>query len=354
MTKTRAVRAFRPAVLGERMRSTTAFVRYGLLVCGLALGQAAPSLSQTAAASPVIAFGNFSHIVASLDRSLAFYRDGLGLELSGPLRPFDANQEIMRLGNIMGAQTRYTALKVPGSAMAVELIEYKDIDRRPVNPRFQDPGAGNLIVSVRDLDGTLAKLKKNGGRVITVGGSPVDIGGRFRVVFLRDPDGFPVELNQPTPPPAPTADAPGNVFGAAFELAIDDTDKTVAFYRDLLGLQPTVGASFNGDKLMADTAGTPGAQFRQSRVQIPGSSGAISFIEFKNIDRKPLSTRLQDPGMAMFQVMVRDVDSLLKALKAGGAAVVTMGGEPVNMGPLRIAVVRDPNNLFLELIQRPQ
>jgi hypothetical protein len=58
--------------------------------------------------------------------------------------------------------------------------------------------------------------------------------------------------------------------------------------------------------------------------------------------------------MAMLQVMVRDVDSLLKTLKAGGAAVVTIGGEPVNMGPLRIAVVRDPNNLFLELIQRPQ
>ena len=57
--------------------------------------------------------------------------------------------------------------------------------------------------------------------------------------------------------------------------------------------------------------------------------------------------------MAMLQVMVRDVDSLLRTLKAGGAPVVTIGGEAVNMGPLRIAVVRDPNNLFLELIQRP-
>jgi catechol 2,3-dioxygenase-like lactoylglutathione lyase family enzyme len=143
-------------------------------------------------------------------------------------------------------------------------------------------------------------------------------------------------------------------LGAGFELTIADTDKTIAFYRDLLGLQPTVGESFSGDKLMADTAGTPGARFRQSRLQVPGTSDSIRLIEFKNIDRKPLGTRLQDPGMAMLQVMVRDVDSLLKTLKAGGAAVVTIGGEPVNMGPLRIAVVRDPNNLFLELIQRPQ
>jgi hypothetical protein len=29
---------------------------------------------------------------------------------------------------------------------------------------------------------------------------------------------------------------------------------------------------------------------------------------------------------------------------------VTVGGAPLDFGPLRIAVVRDPNNLFLELI----
>jgi catechol 2,3-dioxygenase-like lactoylglutathione lyase family enzyme len=322
------------------------------LAFGLAIASATSSLAQTDQ-SPVIGLGNFSHIVADMDRSVAFYRDGLGLELSQPLRPFDANETIMRLGNIMGAQTRYTALKIPGSAMAVELIEYKNIDRQPVRPRFQDPGTGTLSVGVRDVDNTLAKLKQHGGRVITVSGAPAEIGGRSRIVFLQDPDGFIVELAQRIASSAATPDAPGDVFGASFELTIGDTDKTVAFYRDLLGLQPTVGQSFNGDKLMADTAGTPGAQFRQSRVQIPGSSDAIRLIEFRNIDRKPLGTRLQDPGMAMLQVMVRDVDSALRRLKAGGAPVVTIGGEPVNMGPLRIAVVRDPNNLFLELIQRP-
>ena len=320
-----------------------------VLAGGLALGQAASSLSQPAAASPVIGFGHFSHIVANLDRSLEFYRDGLGLEPTGPLRPFDANDAIMRLGNIMGARARYTVLRVPGWAMGVELIEYTDIDRRPVQPRFQDPGAGNLIVSVRDLDGVLAKLKKAGGRVVTVGGVPREI-GRLRVVFLQDPDGFPIELNQAMPPPAP--DATGNVTGAAFELSVFDTEETVAFYRDLLGLQPSAAGPFGGDALMAATAGTPGAQFRQSRVQVPGSADAVRLIEFRQIDRKPLSTRIQDPGMAMLQVFVRDVDSLLKTLKVAGAAIVTIGGEPVSMGPLRIAVVRDPNNLFLELIER--
>jgi lactoylglutathione lyase len=310
------------------------------------------AVAQTAT-PPVKSLGNFSHIVASLDRSLAFYRDGLGLEVTGPAAVFRPDEVIMKLANVPGAQTRYTWLKIPGSPMAVELIEYKDIDRKPVLPRFQDPGATTLSVRVRELDGTIARLKTLGGRVITVAGVPAEIGGRSRIVFMQDPDGFVIELSQALAPPAPTPETPGNVLGASFELTIADTDKTIAFYRDLLGLQPTVGAAFNGDKVMADTAGTPGAQFRQSRVQVPGTSDVIRLIEFRSIDRKPLGARLQDPGMAMLQVIVRDVDALVATLKAGGASIVTVGGAPLDFGPLRIAVVRDPNNLFLELIQRP-
>jgi catechol 2,3-dioxygenase-like lactoylglutathione lyase family enzyme len=322
-----------------------------VLIGGLVLTAARPGAQSTE--GPVKSLGNFSHIVANLDRSLAFYRDGLGLEASGPGAVFRPDEVIMKLANVPGAQTRYTWLKVPGSAMAVELIEYKGIERQHVRPRFQDPGATNLTVRVRDLDGTMARLKTAGGQVITVSGAPAEIGGRSRILFMQDPDGFVIELSQSIAPPPAAAETPGNVLGAGFELTIDDTDKTVAFYRDFFGMRPTMGESFNGDRLMADTAGTPGAQFRQSRVQVPDTSDAIRFIEFKGIDRKPLSTRLQDPGMAMLQIMVRDVDSLLMRLKAGGVQVVTVGGAPLDFGPLRIAVVRDPNNLFLELIQRP-
>ena len=70
---------------------------------------------------PWLSAGATSHVVANIERSLQFYRDGLGLELSGPLRAFEPNKEIMRPGNIVGAQTRYTVLKIPGSTMGVEL-----------------------------------------------------------------------------------------------------------------------------------------------------------------------------------------------------------------------------------------
>lgn len=136
---------------------------------------------------------------------------------------------------------------------------------------------------------------------------------------------------------------------------MEDAAKTLAFYREALGFQPTAAAAFNVDKLRTDTAGTPGAQFRQSSAPIPGTAVSMTFIEFKDIDGKPLHTRVQDPGTAILQLTVRDVDALLPKLKAAGATIVSVGGEAVNIGNnARIAIARDPDNLFLELIQPKQ
>ena len=122
----------------------------------------------------VIGSGNFSHIVTDLDKSIAFYRDVLGLELPGGSQPFGAKPEIMQLGNTIGAQNRIAVLRVPGSTLGVELIEYKDIDRKPGHPRFQDPGAANLTLRVRDIDSVMARVKTAGAKVLTATGGPVD------------------------------------------------------------------------------------------------------------------------------------------------------------------------------------
>jgi predicted enzyme related to lactoylglutathione lyase len=178
-----------------------------------------------------------------------------------------------------------------------------------------------------------------------------------KVVFLQDLDGFVIELSQAGAPRGNTA-APaqpqpqGNIIGGGFELAVENTEKTVDFYRRVLGFQITAGTTFNNDKVMNETAGVPGGAFKQSRGPIPGANAQIVFIEFANVDRKPMKTRVQDPGTAILQVMVKDMDGLMKVLKANGANVITTGGKPVNLGPAKLVIVRDPNNLYLEFIQR--
>jgi len=332
-----------------------------LLVTTLAHAQNAPAPAP-APPSFVTGVGNFSHIVADLDKSLSFYRDVIGLQPNAPPRPFDGNPAIMRLGNTPNAQSRFVALSVPGSAIGVELIDYKDIERTPARPRFQDPGAANLILRVRDLDAILERLKKAGTKILTAGGAPTTIGNGGRVMFIQDPDGFVIELSQAGAPRAGAPQAPaaagapaqpqGNIVGGGFELAIEDTAKTVDFYQRVLGFRLTAGTTFNNDKVMNDTAGVPGGAFKQSRGPIPGTMANIVFIEFANVDRNPLKTRIQDPGTAILQLMVRDMDGLMKTLKANNANIITTGGEPVSLGPGKLVIVRDPNNLFLEFIQR--
>ena len=57
--------------------------------------------------------------------------------------------------------------------------------------------------------------------------------------------------------------------------------------------------------------------------------------------------------MAMLQVIVRDVDALVATLKAGGASIVTVAARRSTSGRCAQPSSADPNNLFLELIQRP-
>jgi catechol 2,3-dioxygenase-like lactoylglutathione lyase family enzyme len=324
----------------------------------VALASCAASLGAQESRAPappgdVIGVGNFAHIVANVDESLKFYHDVLGLEV-GVTQGFAPNPAIEKLGHTEGGQSRIAVVKVPGIALGIELIEYKDIKREPQRPRFFDPGAANFAMRIRDLDGLFPKVAAFPGvKVITAGGKPVTLktpNGTLHAVFVQDPDGFVVEMLDA--PNAPAGD--GHVLsGSAFEATVADSEESVKFYKDLLGFDMKLGVAFNDNQEMSSTAGAPGASFKQSTATIPGTSVPFTLIEFKNIERKKLSGRTQDPGTTVLQLTVKDVAALTAKLKAAGAPVVTSGGGPVQIVPgLDIAIVRDPNNMLLELVQR--
>jgi catechol 2,3-dioxygenase-like lactoylglutathione lyase family enzyme len=318
-----------------------------VLSCRL-FGQAAP-------AGQVTGVGNFIHVVSNLDKSIQFYRDSIGLELNGDPgpRPYVMNAPVSTLYDAPG-QLRFAVLKVPASDMNVEIVEFKDVNSKPARPRLQDPGATILILTVRDIDAILTRLKKGPGQVVTLGGEPVTMtgnGGTTRVVFVKDPDNFYVELVQRDPAPITAAPASSNVIGISFGITVEDTEKTMRFYRETLGFQPQVGASFRADKTRMDVAGTPGAQYRRSTAMIPGTSFEMEFLEFKGIDRQAQHPTIHDPGAPVLRLRVHDMDAFVKALNAAGAPLVTTAGEIVKIGKSRVTMARELNNLFLEPLQ---
>jgi len=324
-----------------------------MATAGSAIVHCAIAGAQTTAPSGlVVGVRNFTHIVASLDRSVQFYRDVIGLQTDGAPRVF-AGDLAMKVGNTPGAQSLYTTLPVPGSPIGIEIIEYKDIDRRPVQPRFQDPGAAIITLTVRDLDAIVARAAKSGVHVNTVGGAPMTMPGFARVIVLQDPDGFFVGLVQPFTIPETTAPASSNIIDSSVDIVIADTDRTARLYTEALGFEMRSATEWSADRVTMDVAGTPGAQIKRSIGRIPGTLKTMAFFEFKDVDRKPLQTRFQDPGTAVLQLLVRDVGAVTSAWKKAGGEVVTAGGVPVNLGNLTLAVLRDPNGVMLELISAP-
>jgi catechol 2,3-dioxygenase-like lactoylglutathione lyase family enzyme len=219
---------------------------------------------------------------------------------------------------------------------------------------MQDPGAMTLVLVVRDVDAALAGVKKTGGSVLSIGGEPMKIGGetsQSRSVFVRDPDGFLLELAGIQPLPPSDAPANSNVVGGHIGITIADTDQTLKFYHDVLGLDIKPAApAFATNKTIASLIDAPGAQWRISTGHVPGSPVELEFLEFKDVKRTPVRWNNPDIGSPTVSVQVKDVQAAMDAVKNGGGSVYTQGGEPVKLGQRLAVFVRDPNGVLIELL----
>jgi len=196
-----------------------------------------------------------------------------------------------------------------------------------------------------------------GTPVVTIGGAPMAVGtGKTRGVVVRDPDGHFVELAQLDPLPETTAPESANVIGVRVRLTVDDAEQALHVYRDILGLQEGEHGSFKRNDAVMAMLGMKGGQYRLNTVQVPATGLRIEFIDFKGVDRRTVRARIQDPGSTRMQLQVRDVDATIAALKGVGGTVVSAGGGTVELpgrggATTKVAIVRDPNNLFIVLLQ---
>jgi catechol 2,3-dioxygenase-like lactoylglutathione lyase family enzyme len=299
-----------------------------------------------------------SPIVTNYDRTLAFYGGLLGLQSPPPRTISSSDTPFPVLLNLQGlpdARMKWSHLTIPGTVWWSEPLEYGDVDRRPVPPRVQDPGVATTILYVRDVDALLARLKKAGTPVVTPGAAPVDVtfgATTGRAILVKDPDGYLVELVQPATLSA--AAPPADVIGAGVRLTIGDTERTMRVYRDVMGFQPHVGSFARNEGYRALTG--LNAEVKLTTAQVPGEPRlTFEFVEFRDVDRKSMQTRIQDPGSMKFQFVVRNLDAAAAKLTSAGGTIISVGGKQVNLGAAGPhIIVRDPNNFYLILQQQPQ
>ena len=319
---------------------------------------AAPASTGPTPTGLVVGSGNyFSPITANLEKAVAFYRDGLGLDAQAAPSDLTSNAPLMAMFGLPDAKLRQQIARTPAVAGGVEIVEISAANGKPVERRNQDPGAVTLVATVRDLDATLARLERLGAPVVTRGGRPVTIGQNgLRIVVVKDPDGHFVEIAQPAQLPQTQAPPTQNVVAMAVRVTVSDVAKTMRLYGDALGLKVTrAPGEPSGDAAVLGALGVDGGKYRVGLLQVPVSGFELRFIEFSGVDKKTVRGRVQDPGSTRIQLRVRDIDAAIAVFKRFGGEVVSTGGKPLDLpagnNKLKVAIVRDPNNLYVVLIE---
>ena len=324
---------------------------------------AAQGPTPSATTGLVVGSGNFfSPIVADLEKSAAFYRDGLGFAVTG--QPSDAtnNAPLRNMFGLPDAQLRWTIARPAFMRGGVEIVEVTKIASHALTRNVQDPGAVTLVLAVRDVDALAARLSTLGGTVVSTNGKPLDVtlgGAAARAALVKTPDGHFLQLVHRPNGPADAANSETPVTEVRVRLTVDNVDRAMKLYRDDLGLQQQSVGAFTDNRAVLQMLGLRGGAYRQAITQVPSSGLFVQFIEFKDVERRTASGGIQDPGSTRIQLQVRDVDAAMKAVVRAGGKVMSTGEMPVQLpagrgGSIKAAVVRDPDNLFLVLIETPR
>jgi catechol 2,3-dioxygenase-like lactoylglutathione lyase family enzyme len=353
-----------------------------VFLAGLSFAQAQPpAIPKTPV---VVTLDSFGVVVADLDRSVAFYRDVLGLTLITPITS-TTDPASLRVGATEGATLRYARLQIPNEPYAIELDEYSGIDRKAGKANHNDPGSSFLNFGYQDVSVPFAALRA--ANAATLGERPIPANiakGRMIGVWIRDPDGTMIEVMQGGwDPERKSLVGVKNLYRSHFGMTMQDHLDALTFYRDLLGFD-----LYDGFPPMVEAGKFESARGISGAIGVPatanwtGIAGHCAYarcemFEFKDAPRTAFKPRMQDPGAAYLSMWVNDLDGLLAKITAAKLEIATPGGRPVTVtrqrgatmipGPInprdnasppvpvttsREILVRDPAGFLILLKQR--
>ena len=302
----------------------------------------APEMPNPAAGAMKI--GKWIRFVSDMDRSYAFYHEAFGFEGGGgqvrKLSP--APDSVVKLLNWPeGTQYRTLITRPRGIAWTLELVELSS-PGHVVNPQPPDATLGFLRVRVRDIGSAVTAALKNGGSVMTDGrSSGVQ---KNRMVTLKDPDGFLIEMVQADSVPA-TIPADSPLVGGNFAVVVKDAEKTRKLYESLLDPATRIAAWKSTDPGMK-AFGAPEAQMHRP-PGIGGMDPEIEFIQFGETGSSAIVPGIGHPLALSLGLNVADVGAATGLFTSTGGKMASADG----MVNPRSVFITDRNEFSLELNQ---
>ncbi len=304
--------------------------------------------------------------VSDMERSLEFFTKVLSFEKLSDVEV--TGDEYEHLQGVFGLRMRVVRLRLGGEQ--IELTEYLAPRGRPipVDARSNDRWFQHIAIITSDMERAYQWLRKH--RVEHASTGPQRLpdwnknAGGIQAFYFKDPDGhaleilqFPAGKGDPKWRQLAEQDA-GKLFLGIDHTAIvvGDTETSLKFYRDVLGLQ-VAGASENYGIEQERLNNVFGARLRITAVRAAAGPG-IEFLEYLS----PRDGRLTPPDLRandllhwQTKLVTRDLESAYVRLREGRFGLISSGliqlPEAV-LGFKRSLLVRDPDAHAMQLIER--
>ncbi len=300
--------------------------------------------------------------VSDMDRAVDFYSRVLTFEKVSDTEVAGDNYE--HLEGVFGLRMRVVRMRLGDES--IELTEYLAPKGRPipVDSRSNDRWFQHIAIIVSDMDKAYRLLRQN--KVEHASSGPQRLpdwnknAAGISAFYFKDPDGHPVEVLQF--PPDKGLEKWHRRTGKLF-LGIDhtaivvwDTDASLKFYRDLLGMR-VAGESENYGTEQEHLNNVFGAHLRITALR--GTTGpGIELLEYlapRDGRPFPLDEHANDVVHRQTLLLARDVPAAARQARDAKVSFVSSGvvaNQNRELGFTKAFVVRDPDGHAVEIEEK--
>ena len=304
----------------------------------------------------------------SLEESLLFYRDGNGLTVTGPIKTGYITKRRQRKLWDIPRRTKWDLYLlhrkgVPGTVQIRLLVLHK---RAPAIHQSWSPlelgpfGMGLPNLQPLRQDEKLRQLGFGSLNKIKTAPSFRPDGSTYPIseTIFNGPDfvhGICINRGDGMTQLGPI-DPKSGLGGPAYSTQIiEDTDREVAFYTDVLGLELRVARTSTTREGSA-LGVPPGTVFRFSIVYAMGAnSGALLFLDYQNRETiaPNAEPRVPNLGIGMWSFPTRSLETVLDRARENNIEIVrrpTRYKSPA-LGDVRAATLLAPNGFLVEIFE---
>jgi catechol 2,3-dioxygenase-like lactoylglutathione lyase family enzyme len=307
-----------------------------LLLAALAAGLGLP-LAPSPASPPtdralVEAVEGVGITVRDMERAIEFYSKVLFFEKVSDV--LVSQGPYGQLLGVAGARLRVVRMRLGDES--IELMEYLTPPGRPVpvDSRSNDRWFQHIAIIVNDMGQAYLWLRRH--RVEHVSPAPQLLpdwnpnAGGIRAFYFKDPDGHPLEILEFPPDKGdPRWRRPSDRVFLGIDhtaIVVGDTDASVRFYRDTLGLR-VVGQGENWGPEQERLNNVPGARLRITALRAATGPG-IELLEYLTPrDGRPVPAETRANDLLHWQTLLRVKDASERpADRADGRAPLVSPG----------------------------